>query len=124
MSKFHVIVHAMPKDGEAATASSEKFDRSFEDVSEAFEALPRMFLEPDGSFVWVVDGSGCRFQLDGLLTDDGVHLLHCELKGHCDNNTLDQLLTALGWPKRNVGFQLVQEGTFLSEAQFREQFIE
>ena len=126
MNEFHVIIHAVDDDehklSPSVTAGSGKFGCSFEDVSDAFEKLPRMFLEPDGSFVWVIEKNGSRSQLDGLLTDDGTHLLHCELKGQCCGETLDQLLTTLGWPKQAVHFQLIQEGVFLSEEEFRKRF--
>ena len=127
MSEFHTIIHAIGVDDAPSvsqnTLGSHKFACSFEDVTVAFETLPRMFLEPDGSFVWVTEEDGRRCQLDGLLTDDGTHLLHCELKGQCGNDTLDALLTAFGCPEQRVHFQLVQEGTYLSEAEFRERFM-
>ena len=117
MNDFHVVLHA-----DESTAG--KFAKSFEQVSESLEKLPRLYLEADGSFVWVIERSGDRFQLDGLLTDDGANLLHCELKGVCDSETLDQLLQVFGWPEQKIGVQLVQVGTFLSESEFRSQFID
>ena len=118
MSKlFHVIIHA-------TEAADSKFAYSFEQVSDAFEQLPRMFLEPDGSFVWVINDGTNRYQLDGLLVDDGSHLLTCELKGTCDNRILDQFLIALGWPDQNVVFQRVHHGVFLSESKFREESVD
>lgn len=117
MNDFHVLLHA----GESTTS---KFSKSFEQVSEAFESLPRMFLEPDGSFVWVIEQDEERFQLDGLLTDDGANLLHCELKGNCNAAILDQLLRTLGWPDQEVAVQLVEEGTFLQEADFRKRYVD
>lgn len=127
MNEFHVVIHAMEdSSGEAANAAPTgptKFSRSFEEVAEAFEQLPRMFLEPDGSFVWVSEQGSIRSQLDGLLTDNGTNLLHCELKGRCTSETLNKFLSTLGWPDQNVHFQLIREGTFLSEADFREQCL-
>ncbi len=116
MNEFHVVLHA----DESKTG---KFSKSFEQVSESLEQLPRLFLEPDGSFVWVVERDGSRIQIDGLLTDDGANLLHCELKGACDTETLNQLLGAFGWPEQLICVQLVQMGAFLSESEFRSQFI-
>lgn len=121
MSEFHAIIHATDGDNAICT---DKFGSSFEDVSDAFRELPRMFLEPDGSFVWVIEEDGQRYQLDGLLTDDGASLIHCELKGRCGQQILDELLSALGWPEQMVRFQLVQEGTYLTEAEFRKNFID
>ena len=78
-----------------------------------------MFLEPDGSFVWVVDDLDRQYQLDGSLYDDGERLLHVELKGTCDSTALDTFLSQLGWPTQTLIFQLVQQGIYLSEGEFR-----
>jgi len=117
MAEFHVVL-------QASELPDSKFVVSFEEVTEAFEQLPRMFLEPDGSFVWVVEDQGTKYQLDGLLTDDGANLLHCELKGTCNAAVLDQFLTALGWPEQTIVFQIVREGTYVSEAEFRAKFVD
>ena len=116
MSEFHVVL-------QASELPDSKFAISFEEATEAFEQLPRMFLEPDGSFVWVVEDAGAKYQLDGLLTDDGTNLLHCELKGTCNAAVLDQFLTALGWPDQSLVFQVVRQGSYLNEAEFRAKFI-
>src|SRR4051812_40193066 len=38
---------------------------TFEQVAAALEVLPRMFFEPDGSFVWVSPDGEPHWQLDG-----------------------------------------------------------
>lgn len=135
---FHAIIHAAPEsipetisiewDGQQLntlqlTKLQTRFDMSFEDVAEAFDALPRMFLEPDGSFVWV-DGEGSNsFQLDGLLVDDGVRLVNVEVKGQVDQSGLEQFLRSLGWPEQSMVFQLVTHGIYLSESEFRKCFV-
>lgn len=115
---FHVVLHA----GDPTQDANCRFECSFEQLTESFEQLPRMFLEPDGSFVWVIENGGSRFQLDGLLTDDGAHLLTCELKGTCNANVWEQFLKTLAWPSQTVVVQLVEAGTFLSEPDFRATF--
>lgn len=93
---------------------------SFETALAALESLPRMFIEPDGSFVWAqVEADGTAWQLDGNLIDQGPSLAHVELSGVCTPNALDQILTALGWPETKLLFQLARQGVFLNEAQFR-----
>ena len=57
------------------------FAVSFEEASAALERLPRMFVEPDGSFVWVADETTRSWQLDGMLYDRDGRLLYVELKG-------------------------------------------
>ncbi len=98
---------------------TDRFELSFEEVAQRLTELPRMFLEPDGSFVWVVDDLDRQYQLDGSLYDDGVRMLHVELKGTFDSTALDTFLSRLGWPTQSVIFQLVQQGIYLSEGEFR-----
>jgi hypothetical protein len=96
------------------------FACSFEEVATALELLPRMFLEPDGSFVWVIVQNDSRYQLDGNLVDDGTKLLSVEFKGTCSEETLNELLSKLGWPQQELIFQLVQQGIYMAEVDFRE----
>jgi hypothetical protein len=91
---------------------------TFEQAAEVLQRLPRMFLEPDGNFVWTADASP-GWQLDGLLIDDGRRLLHVELHGTCLAEPFDQLLRAVGWPDAPVMFQLIRQGLFVSETEFR-----
>lgn len=95
------------------------FDRTFEQVADALGAIDRMFFEPDGSFVWVVDGPTGRSQLDGMLYDRDGRLLYVELKGTCTPDELDAVLTTLGWPSAQILFQLQREAVFLAEPDFR-----
>ena len=133
---FHLVIHPRPTSAEeqarvqlgtrpVTTLSitpgqlTDRFALSFEEVAQRLTELPRMFLEPDGSFVWVVDDFDRQYQLDGSLYDDGVRLLHVELKGTCDSTALDTFLSRLGWPTQTLIFQLVQQGIYLSEGEFR-----
>lgn len=95
------------------------FSCTFEEVGEALAGLPRMFIEPDGSFVWVSTLGEPSWQLDGMLFDRDERLLYVELKGNCPEERFDRLLTALGWPRTPVMFQLLREAVFLSEGEFR-----
>lgn len=92
---------------------------SFEQAADRLQELPRMFFEPDGSFVWVGDEQGQRWQVDGQLTDRDGHLLYADLKGNCPANRFDQLLAAFGWPAASLVFQLTLHAVFLDEADFR-----
>lgn len=114
--ELHVNIHACA--AAVAEQSAATFDRTFEQVAEALGLLPRMFVEPDGSFVWVSAGERA-WQLDGVLYDGAGRLWYVELKGGCPEAEFDRLLTALGWPKTSVCFQLVREAAWLDEPTFR-----
>jgi len=137
MKSFHCVLQAAPPtlpdleevviDGEMIQAAKfpsldTRFVRSFEEVAAAFEALPRMYFELDGSFVWVVEKDK-RYQLDGSLYDDGERLLNVDLKGTCNAEVLDEFLGCLGWPEQAILFQLVQQGCYLQESEFRKHFV-
>ncbi len=105
-------------------ALAESFSLSFEEAAEALESLERMFIEPDGSFVWVSPHAVTRtsdsvWQLDGCLHDRNSRLLMVDLKGSCPEAAFDRLLGALGWPATPVMFQLSREAVFLDEFEFR-----
>jgi hypothetical protein len=136
MLTFHATLHARPAlplptrsvelNGatyQAIDPSTEllatPFDLSFEEVYFALERLPRMYIEPDGSFVWTSSVGKTSWQLDGVLYDRAQRLLHVDLKGTCPSEVLDRLLMALGWPARAILFEVVREGVFLEEAEFR-----
>lgn len=133
---FHVSLHARPPEAAPGpvvelrqlklrtldvprTALAFPFELSFETAETALAQLPRMYCEPDGSFVWVSSTAEPSWQLDGNLYDRQERLLFVDLKGNCPADVLDQLLTALGWPATPVMFQLVREAVFLDEDEFR-----
>jgi hypothetical protein len=112
---FHVTIHA---EADKAAAGPRVFPRSFEEVCRALAGLPRMFIEPDGSFVWVASAEP-RWQIDGVLYDGAGGLWYVELKGCCPQAPFDELLSTLGWPQTRVRFQLVQQAVMLGEDEFR-----
>ena len=95
------------------------FHVTFDRASEILATLPRMFIEPDGSFVWTGDSSCSTWQLDGVLYDEGPHLAFVEVSGCCPANEFDQLLAALGWPAAPVMFQQIEAGVYVDEMEFR-----
>ena len=92
---------------------------TFERAAGALAQLPRMFIEPDGSFVWVSSEGQPAWQVDGVLYDRGQRLAYAELKGSCTAASLDELLAALGWPRTALAFALVQHGVVLGREDFR-----
>lgn len=93
---------------------------TFDAALERLAALPRLFIEPDGSFVWRgMDEGGAEWQVDGNLIDRGIALAYVEVKGCCPVQRFDELLAALGWPEQPLVFQLPRRGVVLDEAEFR-----
>jgi hypothetical protein len=91
------------------------FDQAFDQ----FAGLPRMFVEPDGAFVWVGSGGKRPWQVDGNLFERDGRVLLVEAKGACPPAEFDRILAACGWPAEPLIFQLLRAGTFLDEAAFR-----
>lgn len=132
---FQAVIHALPEpvnlceavrlDGLLLAAisagqalSQQPFAVSFEQAVDTLGTLPRMFIEPDGSFVWVGD-TPKPWQVDGVLYDRDDKLLYVEVKGSCPAQQFDQLLSALGWPATPLLFQLTQAAVFVDDAEFR-----
>ncbi|MCI0362021.1 MAG: hypothetical protein L0211_26360 [Planctomycetaceae bacterium] len=114
MFRFHASIHG-------STASA-PLAVSFETALAALEKLPRLFIEPDGSFVWRgITNDGGEWQVDGNLIDRGQMLDHVDLAGQCPSERLDDVLRALGWPAATLTFQLLRLGVFLTEEEFRRQ---
>lgn len=113
MFTFHVYIQsANPHGGLRVT-----FDAALASLAR----LPRLFIEPDGSFVWTESTPDCQsWQVDGNLIDRGDALDYVEAKGRCPQPQFDSLLSALGWPAATLVFQLPQRGIVLSETEFRQ----
>jgi hypothetical protein len=114
MLQFHCSVH-----GHSQAAP---LPVSFEAVLGGLEALPRLFIEPDGSFVWRgTTEAGDAWQVDGNLVDRGQVLDYVELHGTCSGERLDEILRLLGWPAAELTFVLPRRGVVLTEEAFRRQ---
>jgi len=93
---------------------------TFDAALAALEKLDRLFIEPDGSFVWAgVAGDGRAWQVDGNLIDRGDCLAYVELKGRCPEEQFNQVLMALGWPEVPLVFELTRRGVVVDEEEFR-----
>lgn len=135
MPPFHVLIRARSRhaatgrtiavagvDCETLAIPSEDatlFEVSFETACEGLGELPRLFIEPDGSFVWTGDSPQGAWQLDGNLFDRAERLCHVECKGWAPAERLDAFLKCLGWPETAVVFEHVAAGVLLSEDTFR-----
>ena len=109
--RFHVALFA-------AAGVEASWNSSFEETLARLETLPRMFAELDGSFVWS-PGDEDTARVEGVLYDRAGGMYYAEFHGECTREQFDQLLTAFGWPAEQFLFQLVREGIFVGEDQFR-----
>jgi len=91
----------------------------FDDAISRLGELERLYVEPDGSFVWTSRREGLRWQVDGNLFDKDGRVLLVDLKGSCPAAEFDRLLAGFGWPEQAVMMQLVRPAVFLDEATFR-----
>lgn len=92
--------------------------RSFDEVLDQLATLPRLFIEPDGSFVWVGCGDGGEdgWQIDGQLHEGATGLMTIELKLAGRRPDWRSVLHCAGWPAQRVLFHLVQLGLFLDDS--------
>ena len=56
----------------------------FDDVLNQLNTLPRLYAEPDGSFVWTSPQENIRWQVNGNLYERNDRVLFVEIKGSCD----------------------------------------
>jgi hypothetical protein len=111
MLRFEVSVHG-DKAGPLAV--------TFDDAFFALQQLDRLFIEPDGSFVWAGETDAQQWQVDGNLIDRGDVLAYVEVKGACPDERFNRFLTTLGWPGATIVFQLSRQGSFVDESAFRQ----
>ena len=136
MQTFHITILARPetaavgptiqldgRDVPTLTVPQEDlatpFGISFEAAEQRIAALPRAYIEPDGSFFWGSAAGEPNWQLDGNLFDRNGRLAFVDLRGHCPVEEFDRLLQALGWPTTPLVFQLVEAAVLLDEQEFR-----
>ncbi len=98
---------------------SEPFSISFETATQRFAELPRMFFEPDGSFVWVsANGAEPAWQLDGVVNDHADRVVSVEARGTCTPAQFEKMLGIFDWPETPFLIQLVQTAVFLEVAEY------
>lgn len=91
----------------------------FDDAIVRLGRLERMFVEPDGSFVWTGRRFGRPWQVDGNAAELTGRLLLADLKGACPPDEFDRLLESFGWPGERLMVLLVRPGVLLAEETFR-----
>jgi hypothetical protein len=114
MLTFHTSIYGGPPE------NARPLPITFDQAIAALQRLERLFIEPDGAFVWTgVTADGAPWQVDGNLIDRGDALAYVELKGRCLEGQFNRLLSAFGWPQETLCFHLPQRGVLLSEEDFR-----
>ena len=91
----------------------------FDEALARLAALERMYVEPDGSFVWTSPRESVSWQVDGNAFEKDGRVLLVDLKGGCPAAAFDRLLAAFGWPVQPLMMQLVRAAVFLDEEAFR-----
>ena len=92
---------------------------TFEQSQRSLLELPRCDCEPDGFFLLTGHEGETFWRLNGHLHEYEEKLHRVELNGECPNESLDAVLSALGWPEAKLAFELVKEGVSLTEEDFR-----
>lgn len=112
-------------DGQSATtypfdpqAAQNGWNVTFDEAYEKMQALPQMFLEPDGSWFWTSPVGVPRWQLEGNLYDGGARLAYVDLKGACPQADFARFLNCFGWPETQVLLQLSRAALFITPAEF------
>ena len=133
---FDITLHARPADGLPGGSHADAWGTwpilevrrdalavpmaiSFDAALAGLGAIERLYVEPDGSFVWTSPRVGSWWQVDGNASERDGRLLLVDLKGSCPGPAFDRLLTACGWPGQPVMMQLVRPAVFLDEPTFR-----
>jgi hypothetical protein len=92
---------------------------SFETAESRLAKLPRLFIEPDGSFVWVSGhDESSSWQVDGMMYDRDEHLMYVELKGSCPAASFRSLLAAVGEPETRFLVQLIRHAVLMDAEEY------
>ena len=91
----------------------------FDDVLNQLNTLPRLYAEPDGSFVWTSSQENISWQVNGNLYERNDRVLFVELKGSCPTSEFDQLLACFLQDEKACVVQLTRPAVFVTPEIFR-----
>jgi len=137
---FEITLHAHPANGRPGGTHADAWGRwpvvdvphdslaepmavNFEAALAALAALERLYVEPDGSFVWTSQREATWWQVDGNAVEKAGRVLLVDLKGSCPAAEFDRLLGAFGWPAQPMLMQLTRAAVFLDERTVRRHAI-
>lgn len=96
---------------------------SLEKAQANLQRLARMFVEPDGSFLWTGqdDVGGLHWQLEGTAYDDGRVVRYIDLRGQCPPAQWQEFLAAFEESTASVTLELLDrnlivDGEWLSRS--------
>ena len=86
---------------------------SWEEALLRLEKLPRMFVEPDGSFLWTGEATAeaAQWRLEGTVYDDGQVVRYIELRGQCPLRQWQEFLGAFDESFSTVVLDLLDQST-------------
>lgn len=98
-----------------STAFQQPLGVTFDATLEFLAALPRLYIEPDGSFIWLSDDGADEWKIDGQLNDSPGGLMTVELKitGRRPWPGLESVLHSVDWPRQAIAFEMVRQGIYL-----------
>ena len=91
----------------------------FDDVLNQLNTLPRLYAEPDGSFVWTSPQENIRWQVNGNLYERNDCVLFVEFKGSCPASEFDLLLACFLLDEKACVVQLTRPAVFVTPEIFR-----
>lgn len=91
-------------------SDSEPLPVTFDEAVERLSALDRMFVEPDGSFVWRGVEGDEAWQIEGQLVDGGLSLAHVELKGSASVACLQRFIDCLQAERSSLWVEQIESG--------------
>lgn len=135
VSHWHIAVypslpHAVPTqsaivDGQTGQALqietkelNKTFDVSFDELFETLQNFERLFIELDGSFVWRGTSDDSPWQIDGIVFEKDDRVWYVELKGYCDHQSFNNLVSCLAGNESSFIVQSITEGTVVSGREF------
>jgi hypothetical protein len=112
-SPLNIRVHGQP----AQAGAFAPVDVAFEELFEKLSSFPRLFIEPDGSFVWSGEEPS-HWRLEGMIYDDGARVQYLELKGTCPLPRWQALLAELRTAPERLSVNQLDSGRVTNAAEF------
>ena len=134
---FHIVLQGRPSalaadaEGRLAVRKDQlalPLACTFDDAYAKLAELDKLFIEPDGAFLWTgwdrsLDPPNELWRLDGCLYDSGPRLQYVELKGHSGAEPWARFLAALNANDDNTMIQFVESGQFRTLSVFASEFV-
>jgi len=90
----------------------------FDAALAALDAFPRASTEPDGAFLWVGEGAGGRWQVDGNAWEREGRILSVDVRGRCPLGELRRFLGLWRAEGERLLVEFVRAGVYVDEETF------